>query len=99
MVMTLKTYARIQDGAVAEVIHTDASISTLFHPGMTWIDVSGQPTVGEGWTFDGTRFAPAAMPVELAGLPTMPEILADLASLKAEVAAMKAQVTPSAKNS
>ena len=97
--MTLKTYARIQDGAVAEVIHTDASISTLFHPGMTWIDVSGQPTVGEGWTFDGTRFAPAAMPVESAGLPTMPQILADLASLKAEVAAMKAQVTPSAKNS
>jgi len=98
--MTLKTYARIQDGAVAELIHTDASISTLFHPGMTWIDVSGQPTVGEGWTFDGTRFAPAAMPVEQpARLPTMPQILADLASLKAEVAAMKAQVTPPAKNS
>ena len=97
--MTLKTYARVQDGIVAELMRTGAVISTLFHPGLTWIDVSGQPTVAEGWTFDGTRFAPVATPVEPAGLPTMPQILADLASLKAEVAAMKAQGTPPGKNS
>jgi len=97
--MTMKTYARIQDGMVAELLRTDAPIGTLFHPGMTWIDVSDQANVAEGWTFDGTRFARAVVPVAPAGLPTMPQVLADLAALKAEVAALKARAVPPAMHS
>lgn len=97
--MTPKIYARIQGGVVAEVLHTEAAISTLFHPGIVWVDITGDTKVVEGWTFDGARFAPAATPVEAVGMPTMPQILAELASLKAEIAAIKAEAPPPIKNS
>lgn len=99
MVMMMKTYARMQNGMVAELLRTDAPIASLFHPGMTWIDVSSQPHVAEGWAFDGSQFAQAAAPAASTGLPTMPQVLADLAALKAEVAALRAQVAVPAKHS
>lgn len=99
MVTTMKTYARIQNGTVAELLRTDLPISGLFHPGLTWIDISDQPGIGEGWTFDGMRFAKAAVPASPVLIPTMAELLAELASLKAEVATLKAEVLPSTKHS
>jgi hypothetical protein len=94
MVTTMKTYARIQGGVVVELLHSDQPASALFHPGLTWIDVSGQPNVVAGWTFDGTHFAkppPVAAPAEA---PTIPQILADLAVLKEEMVSLKARVAP-----
>lgn len=88
----MKTYARIQDGTVAELLRTDMPIAALFHPGLTWVDVSDQPGVAEGWSFNGTRFEKPIIPATPAGLPTMAQVLADLASLNAEIAALKAQV-------
>ena len=95
----MKTYARIQDGTVVELLQTSLPISGLFHPGLTWIDISDQPGVAEGWTFDGTQFAKPTTPAAPVELPTMTQVLAALASLNAEVTALKAQVAPPAKHS
>jgi hypothetical protein len=97
--MTPKTYARIQSGVVAEILHTDAAISTLFHSGIVWVDITGETKIVEGWRFDGARFAPAVAPAVAVGMPTMPQILAELALLKAEIAAIKTGAPPPIKNS
>lgn len=82
----MKTYARVLDGAVVELLRTDDAITTLFHPGLVWIDVSGQPTVKEGWHYDGAHFAPpAALPAEPPQL-TLAEIQAQIEALRAQVA-------------
>ena len=49
----MKTYARLQDGVVAELLTTEHAIHTLFHPDLTWLDVSNEPTVAPGWRSDG----------------------------------------------
>lgn len=97
--MTVKTYARIQGGVVVELLRSALPASTLFHTGLAWVDISNQPNVTTGWTFDGTNFtrpAPVAAPAEL---PTMAQLLADVATLKAELAILKRQVTPAAAHS
>lgn len=88
----MKTYARVLDGAVAELLRTDDAITTLFHPGLVWIDVSGQPAVTEGWRYDGTRFAP---PTPLPPEPAQPS----LAEIQAQVQALRAQVASLARHS
>jgi len=55
--MSARTYARMQDGVVAEMLTTQNDISEMFVPSLTWIDVSSTPEVEAGWSFDGARFA------------------------------------------
>ena len=38
----MKTYARIQDGRVAELFATDGDITSMFNPALVWVDVSSQ---------------------------------------------------------
>ena len=54
----MKTYARIQDGLIAELLKTDGDITSMFNHALVWMDISSQPNVGEGWHFDGTKFTP-----------------------------------------
>jgi len=56
----MRTYARIEDGRVAEFISTASDIRQLFHPSFVWVDLAGQADVGLGWTFDGKTFAAPA---------------------------------------
>ena len=58
----MKTYARIQDGLVAELLKTDGDITSMFNPALVWVDVSSQPNIAEGWHFDGTNFTPPSAP-------------------------------------
>ena len=82
----MKTYARIQDGLVAEMLKTDGDITNMFNHALVWMDVSSQANVGEGWHFDGTRFTPPSPPPAIASAPTIPELRAQLAALSAELA-------------
>ncbi len=66
----MKTYARIQDGLVAELLKTDGDITSMFNPALVWVDVSSQPDIAEGWHFDGTKFTP---PPHAAGRCTRPD--------------------------
>ncbi|MBH3405684.1 tail fiber assembly protein [Pseudomonas glycinae] len=47
----MKTYARIQDGLVVELIslEDDQDIKDMFHPSMIWVQVNESDGVCEGW--------------------------------------------------
>ena len=45
----MKTYARLHDGVVAELLRTDLDIVGRFNPALIWIDVSLLPGIAEGW--------------------------------------------------
>lgn len=58
----MKTMALIQGGVVVNVALWDGS-STWDTPGMTQVEITSQPTVGIGHTYNGSKFtAPAAPP-------------------------------------
>ncbi len=84
----MKTYARIQDGLVAELLKTDGNIASMFNAALVWVDVSSQPEVGERWQFDGTRFSPPAPPPPTATAPTIAELQAQLAEISAQLTAL-----------
>ena len=85
----MKTYARIQDNLVAELLKTDGDIKSMFHPTLVWVDVSPQANIAEGWQFDGTNFAPPpAAPSPAAPAPTIASLQAQLAALSAQLATL-----------
>lgn len=82
----MHTYARVLDGVVLELFSTAAPITSLFPPGIVWVDVTNSPNVQVGWIqVPGGGFAapadqtPTIPPVTLAG------IQAQLTTLQAEV--------------
>lgn len=80
----MRTYARIQDGQVVELLSTDKDITTLFHPSLRWIDVTEQPGVAVGWFHDGrTAAAPVATAPE--PVPTIAELRLAFAQLEARM--------------
>ncbi len=89
----MKSYARLESRVVAEIITTGRDIATLFHPSLVWVDVTGQ-TVQVGWTRrdDGTFAsppAPSSPQTASAAAQTSPstaELLAELTTLRAQVA-------------
>ena len=59
----MSTYARIQNGTVAELFSppTGVSITECFHPDLTWVECDGTPGVAPGWTYSlGVFAAPVA---------------------------------------
>ena len=42
----MKTYARIENNTVIELLRTDGDIATMFHRDLHWIDVTGESNVG-----------------------------------------------------
>ncbi|WP_336341755.1 tail fiber assembly protein [Pseudomonas atacamensis] len=47
----MKTFARVQDGLVSELIliNEDQDITEMFHPSMIWVDASNVEGVCENW--------------------------------------------------
>jgi hypothetical protein len=86
----MKTYARIQDGLVAEMLETDSDISQMFNPGLTWVDVAAVAGIAEGWSFDGTTFAPPQPAAPAAAAPSLADLQARLSALSAELQALSA---------
>ena len=84
----MRTYARIQNGIVAEVLKTDGDITCMFNPALVWVDVSSQVDVTEGWHFDGTNFTAPATQHTSAQTPSIAELQAQLATLSAQIAAL-----------
>ncbi|MDR3663161.1 MAG: hypothetical protein P4L86_22725 [Mycobacterium sp.] len=84
----MKTYARVENRIIAEIITTAGNIGSLFHPSLHWVDVTGQ-AVQVGWVQgDNGTFAPPPPPPIAATLPppNFAELLAELTALKAQVA-------------
>lgn len=58
-----QTYARIDKGVVVELFTTSGDIAEMFHPSLTWIDitaVSPQPQVG--CSYAGGKFSAPSAP-------------------------------------
>ena len=86
----MKTYARIEAGAVAELLHTTADPKTLFHPAVRWVEAS-DPKVAVGWVEGPTGLAPPApAPAATAAVPSLAELHAQVAELATKVAALSA---------
>lgn len=58
----MKTYARIENDAVVELLTTDGEITEMFHPDLVWVDVSDISSISEGWKKSGSTFYPSAEP-------------------------------------
>lgn len=86
----MKTYARIQNGTVAEILKTDGDITRMFNPALVWMDVSSQADVTEGWHFDGVSFTAPTILHASAQAPSIAELQAQLAALSAQIAALSA---------
>ena len=85
--MTTRRFARVQDGRVAEVFTTEGDLETLFNPALTWVDVTDEPGVTEGWLQDGGRFT-APAPIAPPPGPSLAELQQQLRTLGAKIAAL-----------
>jgi len=87
----MRTYARIQDGVVSELLKTASDITAMFHPSLVWVDVSSKTEVREGWRFDGKEFSEPAQAAKPAAGPTIAELQAQLLLLEAKLATLSAK--------
>lgn len=62
----MKTYARIDNGIVAELFSTDGDITEMFHPDLVWVEVPDE-AVAVGWTYAAGKFDTPVVPVPTTG--------------------------------
>ena len=58
----MKTYARIENGTVMELLQTSGDITTMFHPSMVWVDCTSNSSVVPGWSYSSGVFSAPAGP-------------------------------------
>jgi len=84
----MKTYARIANNAVAELLTTASDPGVLFHPLLQWIDVTAQPNVQIGYVASPSGYVvPTPAPVQVIQSPTLAQLQAELLTLSAQIAA------------
>jgi hypothetical protein len=85
----MKTYARLVNGVVAELLCTPQNPSQLFNPALQWVDVTAQTGIQVGDIESGTGFAapPAPVPVAIQA-PSLAQLQSELAALSAQIAAL-----------
>jgi len=84
----MKTYARIEDGVVAELLTTAGDIAEMFHPELTWLDVTAVAGIAEGWTLAGTTFSRPQTSAPEAAIPSLADLQARMAALSTELQAL-----------
>ncbi len=84
----MKTYARLSQGCVVELLTTSQNVSMLFHPSLQWVEVTKNPPL-VGWLQqqDGSFSAPTP-PAPSLQPPTLAELDTQLAVLAAQIAAL-----------
>jgi hypothetical protein len=81
----MKTYARIQDQMVAELLTTDLDISARYNPALVWVDVTTIAGIAPGWQQNANGFSPpAASPAP--PTPSLAQLQAQLAVISAQLA-------------
>lgn len=82
-------FARIEAGAVVELLTTHADPSDIFHPSLNWREARDDVQVG--WLATENGFEPPPPPVVLPSpIPDLPQLQADLSALIARFAAFQA---------
>jgi hypothetical protein len=54
----MRTYARLDQGSVVELLTTDGDILAMFHPELHWVDVTDVPAATYGWRLEGAIVVP-----------------------------------------
>lgn len=83
-----RLWARIEDGAVAELLTLEGEVAGLFHPALRWVEATGQ-AVGVGWRLSPGGFAAPEPPADPA--PAAPPA-EDIAALRAQLASLSARL-------
>ena len=83
----MKTYARIQDGVVVELLVTDLDITARFNPALIWVDVSKIAGIQPGWQQTPDGFAKPTPPPAPA-LPNLAQLQTQLASISTQLATL-----------
>ena len=83
----MQTYARIDDGVVAELLATDVPPGELFHPGLRWV-VADAPGVAVGWRETPAGLAAPPPAPAAPATPSIAELQARISVLAAQVAAL-----------
>ena len=76
----MPSYARINNGVVAETLDTDQDIKAMFHPDLIWVPCGRE--VLPGWVFDQCEFTLPPPPV-LTAAETRQDILDQIVALEA----------------
>jgi hypothetical protein len=88
--MSVMSYARIENGTVAELFTTSQPISEIFCPELTWVPVPAGSAVVPGWSYDGTSFAaPPPRSQNVIVPPTLADLQAQLQALATQINALK----------
>lgn len=85
----MKTFARVEAGAVAELLTTNSDITKLFHPALHWVEVTSPVHVG--WLQQGSSFVPPPPRPAMLLTLTPAELQARLSVLASQIAALQAQ--------
>lgn len=81
----MKTFARIEAGAVAELLRTEANPADLFHAGLRWVEV-GETSVAVGWVEGPDGLASPPPQPATAAMPTLDDLHARVLALEAMLA-------------
>ncbi len=84
----MRTYARIENGQVVELLKTDGDIINMFTPALKWVDVSSHPEIAENWQFDGIVFRSPPPPPPAPPGPTIAELQAQIDNIGAQLATL-----------
>jgi len=86
----MRKFARIQDGRVVELFTHPTDISSMFHPALVWLDVSSMnPTVAEGWNYDGVALSPPVRQQTATAPTILDDLQRQILALTAQVESMK----------
>lgn len=80
-------YARVEQGAVRELLETDGRIDELYHPDLLWVNVQGMPDVRPGWIVGHDGFVPPEPEQIVASKPPI-----DVAELVRQVDELREQI-------
>ena len=83
----MKTYARIQDEVVIELMTTDLDVASRFNPALLWTDVSNVPGIAPGWSQNASSFLPPAAP-PIPAMPTVAQLQSQLDIISKQIAGL-----------
>lgn len=84
--MAMRIFARIENETVQELLQTEHDVRTLFHPALSWMDVTDVTGIASSWRYAAGAFS-APPRNEPPQQPSLADLQARLAELQQQIAA------------
>lgn len=86
----MKKFARIYDGRVVEFVSSSTDVFSMFHPALTWIDITSlDHNIAEGWSYYGGKFLPPVRPSPVEPSLSLDEVQVRLETLMSQLNYLK----------